>query len=234
MDVSALKNGFGMWLVRGIMIVVIVIQALLFLRTARREADHLEISRERQKEGMRSALITAFGPACALVVMCLALMATMGGPNSWMRMADVGSGRSELTVATLVQDMAAAAGGDVETNTFVYGLWAQAVHVGGWLLGPLVMILCMGKVTETMNAKLNPKWMKILMSGALVSLFTYLLTNQVYGKASPYAVAAVFGAACMFLLNKIFAKNRRMQEFSLGISMIVGLLAAVAAKSLMA
>ena len=50
MDVSALKNGFGMWLVCGIMIVVIVIQALLFLRTARREADHLEISRERQKE----------------------------------------------------------------------------------------------------------------------------------------------------------------------------------------
>ena len=32
MDVSALKNGFGMWLVCGIMIVVIVVQALLYLR----------------------------------------------------------------------------------------------------------------------------------------------------------------------------------------------------------
>lgn len=233
MDVSALKNGLGMWVTCGIMIVIIVIQAILFLRTSRKEADRLQITKERQKDGMRSAAITSIGPGIALVVMCLALMATMGGPSAWMRMADVGSGRSELAVATMIQDMAAGAA-NYDLSVFTYGLWAQAIHVGGWILGPLILIGCMGKVTEKMNQKLNPRWAKLLMGGALVSLFSYLLINQVYGKASPYAISAAFGALTMFVLNKVFAKNRRMQEFSLGIAMLVGLLAAVLFKSIIA
>lgn len=232
-DVSVLKNGLGMWITCGIMIVIIVVQALLFLRTSRKEADRLQISKEKQKESVRSALITSFGPGCALVVMCLALMVTMGGPSSWMRMADVGSGRSEMAVATMVQDMAAGAA-NYDLSVFTYGLWAQAIHVGGWLLGPLIMISCMGKATEKINQKLDPRWAKLLMGGALVSLFSYLLTNQVYGKATPFTVSAIVGALSMLVLNKVFSKNRRMQEFSLGISMILGLLAAVLFKSITA
>lgn len=116
---------------------------------------------------------------------------------------------------------------EYELQNLSYAVWAQGIDVAGWLIGAMAMITAGGAVTKTLNEKFDPKWIKLLMGGCLVSLFSYLLINQVYGKASPYAVAAVAGGITMFILNKAFAKNKRLQELGLGISIIVG--AAVAA-----
>ena len=224
MDISAIKNGFGMWAASGVMVLVILIQATLFMRLSKKEAATLEISKEKQKEAMRSAAVTALGPALALSVMLITLMASLGGPTAWMRMNDVGSGRTELAIAAMVSDMVTAAAGTIEweLQNLSYAVWAQGIDVAGWLIGAMIMIFAGGAVTKTLNEKFDPKWIKLLMGGCLVSLFSYLLINQVYGKANPFVFAAVFGGATMLVLNKLFSKNKRMQELSLGIAIIVG------------
>ena len=73
-----------------------------------------------------------------------------------------------------------------------------------------------------MNEKMDTKWVKTLMGGCLISLFSYLLASQTYGKSTAYIAAAVFGGITMFVLNVLFKKNKRMQELSLGISILVG------------
>ncbi|HJA63884.1 MAG TPA: DUF5058 family protein [Candidatus Intestinimonas stercoravium] len=229
MDITAIKNSPGMWIAAGIMILIIVIQAALFMRMAKKEANALGISKEKQKEAKRSAVVAAVGPTLALSIMLVTLMASLGGPTAWMRMNDVGSGRTELAIASTVEDMVTAEEGteEYELQNLSYAVWAQGIDVAGWLIGAMAMITAGGAVTKTLNEKFDPKWIKLLMGGCLVSLFSYLLINQVYGKASPYAVAAVAGGITMFILNKAFAKNKRLQELGLGISIIVG--AAVAA-----
>ena len=94
--------------------------------------------------------------------------------------------------------------------------------MAGWLVGAMVTIALGGKLTRTLNEKFDAKWVKLLMAGCLVSLFTYLLLNTVYQKTSPYIAAAFFGAITMSVMNKVFRKNKRLQELSLGIAIIVG------------
>ena len=113
-------------------------------------------------------------------------------------------------------------GSDMTESDTVCQLRAQGIDVAGWLVGAMVTIALGGKLTKTLNEKFDAKWVKLLMAGCLVSLFTYLLLNTVYQKTSPYIAAAVFGAITMFVMNKVFRKNKRLQELSLGIAIIVG------------
>ena len=224
MDISVIQNNLGMWICAAFMIAIILIQAVLYLKLSRKEATTLGLPAEQQKEAMRSAAVTAVGPALALSIMLITLMTTLGGPTAWMRMNDVGSGRSELAIASMVSDMVTAAEGTPEWDlqNFSYAVWAQGIDVAGWLVGAMVTIALGGKLTRTLNEKFDAKWVKLLMAGCLVSLFTYLLLNTVYPKTSPYIAAAVFGAITMFVMNKVFRKNKRLQELSLGIAIIVG------------
>lgn len=226
MNVSIIKESLGLWITCGIMISVILIQSTLFLLEAKKEAKKIGISKEKVEETIRVSVITSIGPGLALAVMCIALMAVMGTPTSWMRISDVGAGRTELALASMVKDMVGS-GENSDLRIFSYGLWAQAVDVAGWLLSSMILICSMEKITNKMNEKLDPKWIKVLTGGVLVSLFSYLTISQIYQKPSPYTISTLFGAICMFTLNKIFSKNRRMQEFSLGISMVVGVVAAM-------
>ena len=43
MDISAIKNSPGMWIASGIMVLVIIVQAVLFMRAAKKEAGELGI-----------------------------------------------------------------------------------------------------------------------------------------------------------------------------------------------
>lgn len=199
MDISVIQNNLGMWICAAFMIAIILIQAVLYLKLSRKEATTLGLPAEQQKEAMRSAAVTAVGPALALSIMLITLMTTLGGPTAWMRMNDVGSGRSELAIASMVSDMVTAAEGTPEWDlqNFSYAVWAQGIDVAGWLVGAMVTIALGGKLTRTLNEKFDAKWVKLLMAGCLVSLFTYLLLNTVYQKTSPYIAAAVFGAIIM-------------------------------------
>lgn len=224
MDIRSIQNSAGLWLCAAAMIAVIVVQAVVYLVVSKKEATKLGISKERQNQAMRSAAITCIGPSIALCIMLVTLMASLGAPTAWMRLNDVGSGRSELAIAGMVEDMVTAEPGTIEwkIQNFSYAIWAQGIDVIGWLLGGVITILFGKKLTDKMNEKMDTRWVKMLMGGCLISLFTYLLTNQIYGKTSGYIAAAGFGGATMLVLNLLFKKNKRMQELSLGISILVG------------
>ncbi|MEI3362017.1 MAG: DUF5058 family protein [Oscillospiraceae bacterium] len=59
-----------------------------------------------------------------------------------------------------------------------------------------------------MNKKLNPKWVKLLMGGATLGLFAYLLTNQLVGKTSIKWAAAVLSGVIMLVLTTAFKKRQ--------------------------
>ena len=132
MDISVIQNNLGMWICAAFMIAIILIQAVLYLKLSRKEATTLGLPAEQQKEAMRSAAVTAVGPALALSIMLITLMTTLGGPTAWMRMNDVGSGRSELAIASMVSDMVTAAEGTPEWDlqNFSYAVWALSlIHI---------------------------------------------------------------------------------------------------------
>ena len=221
MDFQAMINSPGLWIASSVMVIATMVQALVFFRTSLKEAHEIGIERQRYRAGIRSAIITSIGPSFSPVIVLLSMVAVIGAPTTWMRLCDVGAARTELAVISL-------AGAEVGTESFgttafSYSLWAMALNNLGWLVIVLLLNHRMSGIVVKMNEKLNPKWVKLLMGGATLGLFAYLLTNQLVGKTSIKWAAAILSGVIMLVLTTAFKKHQRIQELALGISMLGGM-----------
>ena len=221
MDFQAMINSPGLWIASSVMVIATMVQALVFFRTSLKEAHEIGIERQRYRAGIRSAIITSIGPSFSPVIVLLSMVAVIGAPTTWMRLCDVGAARTELAVISM-------AGAEVGTESFgttafSYSLWAMALNNLGWLVIVLLLNHRMSGIVVKMNEKLNPKWVKLLMGGATLGLFAYLLTNQLVGKTSIKWAAAILSGVIMLVLTTAFKKHQRIQELALGISMLGGM-----------
>lgn len=230
MDLKAVTNSPGMWFASSIIVIVVLVQSLVYLREAFKTADQLNMSRENCYAGMRSAMITAIGPAFAPVIVLLALIAVLGAPTAWMRLNDIGAARTELAMVTLA---AKVIGIDPQSAAFnlkayTYSLWGMALNNMGWMLVALLFTHRMAGMVTTLNQKYDPKWIKYLMTGASIGLFAYLLSGQLVNAKVSNWYAAFIAAASMLVISKLFKKHQKLQELALGISMIIGMMLATA------
>ena len=230
MDLKTIINSPGMWIASSFIIIVVLIQSIVFLREAFKAADSLNMPRKHCYAGMRSAMITALGPAFAPVIVLLALIAVVGAPTAWMRLNDIGAARTELAMITLASQVI---GIDPQSAAFnlkayTYSLWGMALNNMGWMLVALLFTHKMSGMVTKMNLKYDPKWIKYLMTGATVGLFAFLLSGQLVTAKADKWYAALISAACMLCISKIFKKNQRLQELALGVSMLVGMMLATA------
>ena len=207
------------------MVLMSLIQAGLFLRASWREAKRLGITQKQRRACLRSATLTALGPSLSPIIIMISMIAIAGGPTTWMRLCDVGAARTELAVVSLAAGLAGTEVGSASfgSTAFSYSLWAMALNNLGWLVIVLLLTHRMSGIVVKMNTKFDPKWVKLLMGGATLGLFAYLLTNQLVGKASIKWVAAVLSGAIMLILTTVFKKHQRIQELALGIAMLGGM-----------
>lgn len=229
MDLQEIMNSPGLWIASSIMVIAVVGQAIFFLRASLKETKLIGLQREQYVAGMRSSLITAIGPSFSPVIVLLSMIAVIGGPTTWMRLCDVGAGRTELAVVSLA---AQAVGAEPGTDSFgleafTYSIWAMALNNLGWLVVVLITTHKISGIVDKLYSKYDPKWIKLLMGGTILGLFAYLLSNQIApglmeGNLAPI-VAAVASGGTMLIISKALAKHQRLQELALGISMIVGM-----------
>lgn len=227
MSVGELMNCGGMWIACSIMIIVVLVQSTLFLRNALKAAPSIGLTKKQTRAGIRASMITAIGPSLSPVIVLLSLVAVLGGPNTWMRMNDIGAARTELAMSDLATGVL---GGSITSGSltdvqFAAAIWGMALNNVMWILIALVLSNRMGKVIEKLNKKYNPIWIKMLMAGATFGLFSYLLGNQMVGTSLGHITSAVASGLCMFLFIKFLGKHQRLQELALGISLIVGMIA---------
>lgn len=230
MDLKTIINSPGMWIVSSVMVIVILLQSMLFLREAFKAADKLNMPRQNCYAGMRSAMITALGPAFAPVIVLLALIAVLGAPTAWMRLNDIGAARTELAMVTLASKVI---GIDPQSAAFnlkayTYSLWGMALNNMGWMVVALLFTHKMGGMVTRLNQKYDPKWIKYLMTGASVGLFAFLLSGQLVNAKLGNWYAAFISACFMLVISKMFRKHQRLQELALGLSMIAGMMLATA------
>ena len=56
-------NSPGLWIASSLTVIIVVSQAIIFLRASLKEAKNIGLKREQYVAGMRSAIITAIGPS---------------------------------------------------------------------------------------------------------------------------------------------------------------------------
>ncbi|NMS91889.1 DUF5058 family protein [Clostridioides difficile] len=225
MKFQEMINSPGLWIVSSFLVIISVVQAIVFMRAALKEASELGIERKGIKAAIRSASVTAIGPSLSPVITLLSLVAVIGAPTTWMRLCDVGAARTELGVISLTSSLSGVEVGSAAfgAEAFSYALWGMALNNLGWLFIVFILGHRMNGIVEKMNMKYNPVWVKKLLAGATVGLFAYLLSNQIKTFEIPKMTPAIISAIVMLVFTTLFKKNQRLQELSLGIAMLIGM-----------
>ena len=229
-ELAKIVNTPGLWIASSLMVIAVVGMAAIFFNAGIKEAKRIKIPKERYTAGIRSAAISAIGPSLSPIVILLSMIAIVGAPTTWMRLSDVGAGRTEIAVISMAANSVGAAVGTAGygIKAFTYSLWAMALNNFGWLFVVLLFTHRMDRGVEILYSKFNKKWIKMLLAGSTLGLFGYLLTNQLISSTKgsismKKVVAALIAGVCTVIITKAFPKNKRLRELSLGISMIAGM-----------
>ena len=96
-DYLKIANSGIAWLLCAATVVITVLQAVLYVRMARKTAREAKIDPTVVKTSFRIGLISAIGPAMGVFIVMVGLMAAIGGPMAWLRLSIIGAAPTELT-----------------------------------------------------------------------------------------------------------------------------------------
>lgn len=225
----SIANAPIFWLLCGITVAISFIQALLFMRQAKKTANEIQLPQELPKKAFKIGLISAIGPACGVFIVMVGLMASIGGPMAWLRLSIIGAAATELSAATMGATAAGVEfGGEGYTLTIMAVSWfAMALNGAGWLVVSGIATPALEKLRGKISGG-DTKWLAVLSGACSLGIFGYLNANEIV-KGLGNTVACLAGALSMVAIMKwIVPKHPKLAEYSLGIAMIIGMAFAVA------
>lgn len=226
-EILKIANSPILWVICGITVAIAVIQALLYMRLARKVSKDIGISQERCKQAVKTGMIASIGPSVSVFVVMVGLMSVIGGPMSWLRLSIIGSAATELTAAKLgAEAMGIEFGGAGYTEIALLVSWFTMTLNGcGWLL----FVGFFGDKMDLIRKKIsgtNPAFLAVFMSAAMVGLYGNLTVGQItIGKSE--AVSTLVAGFTMYGLILLAKKIPFIREYNLGIAMLVGMIAAM-------
>lgn len=108
MDYVEISNSMIVYLLCGITVAIAFVQAVLYIRMAKKMTVKANIPATVPKTAFRVGLISAIGPALGVFIVMVGLMTSIGGPMAWQRLSIIGAAPTELTAATLGAEAAGA------------------------------------------------------------------------------------------------------------------------------
>ncbi|MEA4919618.1 MAG: DUF5058 family protein [Clostridiaceae bacterium] len=223
-------NNFIMWISCIPAVALVVFQAYIFMMRAWKTGPKMGVSKEQMKEAAKSSFVASLGPSIVIVSGMVSLLASVGGPLAWMRLAYIGSVMYELPAA----DRAASAAGcqlgtsNMTMEAFANAAWIMTVCCLGWIL---VSALFTDKM-ESFRDKVTGGNMDALVSltaGGGVGGFGYMVAQRLLplNLKSANMWSAIVGFAVMWCMNIIIKKTgaRWAQQFGMTIAMFLGMVA---------
>lgn len=241
MDAMTIANSPVLWAACAVPVAFVVLQAVLFLRKAKRAASDLELPKEDVKKAIRSAAITSIGPSIVVLSGMLSLLVTVGAPVGWMRLSMIGSVMFESVAAGLgTSSVGVTLGTDTMTGeALTMAVWTMILCSIGWVLFGTFAANKMDKI-EGKLTKGNSGMLMRVASCAIIGVFSamcashlikpvyQLLSNVSAGTVTASwhnCLACVLGAALMFGLNMLAEKKNIgwLREWALTITIVVAM-----------
>lgn len=212
-----------MWLMVIPTVIVVCIQAFLFIKTAVKTAPVLDLKKSDIKSAMRAGAICSIGPGLSMFTVMIALMSILGGPFAWLRLSIIGTMTTEMIGAN-----AGAAAMGVELSGADYGIiafacsvWVITLNTCGFFVVNLFFTHKMEKIKTILEKKDAQLFGVIGLAILLGSLTMFLTMQMVTGRGE--LVAVIAGFISMLVFMKIAEKFPKIKEFNLGFAMLVGI-----------
>lgn len=228
MDHKEIANSAVVWALCSVTVAIAFVQALLYIRMAKKTTVTANIDPEVPKKAFRIGLISAIGPAMGVFIVMVGLMTSIGGPMAWMRLSIIGSAGTELTAATLGSTASGAELGGAGFNLTVMAVcwFTMALNGCGWLVVTGLFTPGLEKLRDKISGG-DTKWLGVLSAACSLGIFGYLNSGEIL-KGVGSGIASLTGALSMMALVKfIVPKYPKVMEYSLGISMVVGMACAI-------
>lgn len=228
-------NSFPMWLSVVPVVVAVLSEAFIFTKKAKEAGPLVGLDEKEAKRAFKVGATAAIGPSLGVFIVMLGLMAAIGAPLSWQRLSIIGAAPTELAAANM-----AAKAQDVTLGAENYGLinyanatWVMALNGGAWLFTSGLFTDKLDKISNKVTGG-DTKKLGILSVTAMCGAFGYFAVNEFIKGLAPdnhaNIAAVVASALSMGLLTEIGKKYPKLNEFNLGISMIIGMIAAIIVK----
>jgi len=226
-DYLKIANDPILWLMCLPVVSMVAIQAFMYTNKAFKSAPIVKLTRHECIQAFRAGAISAIGPAIAVFIVMLGMMAVVGAPVTWMRLAIIGAAPTELTASAMGANAMGVEFGSPEYGVMEYAnsVWAMTLNGIGWLL---FCALFTHKLESFRNKVTGGNATLIAMIGgaAICGSMAYLATGNILAGGGKLTAVLVAGAS-MGILLKLSQKFRWLTEYTLGLAMLVGMFAAV-------
>ena len=220
------KNAPVLFVVVGIIIAVIMAQAIFFLVRSYRRGVAIGMNKKvLNKTIFRSALFT-IAPAVAILVGIVSLSDKLGVPLPWLRLSVIGSLSYEVIASSVV---------DAVTDPDTYVTVALVMTMG--MIVSMFLPSILGKKINNGMLKIKKKdnsWGDLFMTSLFMGMISAFL-GYVFGGVCDglkgfipvfvFLVSAVLMALCGLLLK--LTKWKWINDYALPLCMILGMLSAI-------
>ena len=225
MDYVEISNSMIVYLLCGITVAIAFIQAVLYIRMAKKMTVKANIPATVPKTAFRVGLISAIGPALGVFIVMVGLMTSIGGPMAWQRLSIIGAAPTELTAATLGAEAAGAelGGAGFTLKVMAVSWFVMALNGAGWLVVTGLFTPALENLRTKMSGG-DSKWLVVMSGACSLGIFGYLDVNEI-GKG--WGNAAAVAGGIIGMAKFVAKKVPKIREYNLGIAMIIGMLFAI-------
>ena len=225
MEALQIANSLPMWLACGGAVVLVIAQALIFIKKAMDAAPKVGLSKEEVNKAVKSAALTSIGPSIVVLSGMLSLLVTVGGPMAWMRLSFIGSVMFESIAAGIgTGSVGVQLGVDELTPlALTMAVWTMIIGSVGWIIFSTFAADKMDKIQAKLAGS-NPAGLTIISSGAIIGVFAAMVGQKLV-VLNKNALATVLGGVLMFIMMQITKgeKFAKLREWNLTIAILVAM-----------
>jgi len=230
-----IANSSLVYLLGSILILFVLGQSILFLVKAYKRGIQIGLKREKMNSAIKSSITFSIVPSLPIVIALIAMVPKLGIPFPWIRLSIIGSMQYELIAA---ETGAKAMGIDginaaFTAQTFANVMWIMSI---GIIWGLLTCIFFLKKLEKGINKqkKKDNTWLTILISSLFFGMISVFI-GPVITSGGVQLLTMISAAAVMlifiFIVEKF--KVKWLKNFSLSLSMIIGMALAILYSSIL-
>lgn len=232
MDYLDIANSRVMLILCAIVILIVVIQAIIFIRQAIKRGRELGMGEDVIKPTVTNSILLSIVPSLPVILLMLALSVPLGRYFPWLRLSVVGGAAYEGIAANVgAQSVGLTDISDpnmTPQHYVVIGFIMTIGIIGGMVFNVLFMKQ-IDKATITARSKAITKgtgFVTILSSALLVAMLAVISTPYVMNTDNIEGIIAFFTAGITVLVvNKLAEKfnQKTLKDFAFTIALLVGM-----------
>jgi hypothetical protein len=225
-----IANSGYLYLWGGIILLVILVQAVLFIRLAWKEGLRIGMSSQQMFKGLRAGMVSSIIPSLPIVISLIVMSTSLGVPFPWMRLSIIGSYPYEILAAGIGAEKMGVeklGGAGYTGQVFANSVWVMTI---GTIWAGLMVFFFLKTLKKRYQKveKRDPQWMKIITNAAFFGVVCVFLAKELTAGGVSLlttVTGAVLMVICAILIKK--AGLKWLTEFAVPISMIGALAGAV-------